>query len=205
MPGIKPQTNGLQQTDKVTLRIVEGSFVQPVKEDGPGVQARSWEVNGKKGISYEIPWESWGGMVVDVRFNDSEFGKTCVVELEDAVIYLKTKSKYFRSLAERLMACDLDKPVELRPYDFESDDGKRLTGVSVKQDDEKVMSHYFDAFEKKSKNNMPQPEDEKKNDDGYWSYYFAQVSSFLVKELEGLEFKRPEAMSAEEVEAMFED
>lgn len=201
MPGVK-QTNGLQQTDKVTLRIVEGTFVQPVEEGTSGSVARSWEVNGNKGTSYEIPWESWGGKIVDIRFNENDYGKTCVVEFDDAVVYLKTSSKYFRSFAERVMACDLEKEVELRPYDFESDDGKRLTGISVKQDGEKIQSHYYDAFEKKPKNNMPQPEDDKKEDDGYWKYYFAQVSSFLVKELEGLEFAQP--MSVEAVEDIFD-
>lgn len=202
MPGIKPKNNGFHDTDKTVLRIAEGTFVQPVEEGAPGSVARSWSVGDRSGVSHEIQWESWGGKIIDIRFNEGQFGKSCVVEFDDAVLTLKTSSKYFRSFAERVMACDLSKEVELRPYDFESDEGKRLTGISVKQDDEKIPSHYYDAFEKKPKNNMPQPEDDKREQDGYWKFYFAQVSSFLVKELEGLEFAKP--VSVEAIEDMFD-
>ncbi len=205
MPGEKPKTNGLQQTNKPTLRIVEGGFVQPVEQGHPQAVERHWEVNGNKGTAYEIPWESWSGKIVDISFRDSEFGKTCSVELEDAVIYLKTKSKYFRSLAERVKSCDLSKEIYFRPYDFESDDGKRLTGISVQQGGEKKQSYYFDYDKRETVNGMPQPEEDKKGEEGYWAYYFAQVSSFLVKELEGLEFAKPKEVTIEDLDEMFED
>ena len=52
-------------------------------------------------------------------------------------------SRYLGSFLEKLVNIDLNEPVEISPYNFEDEKtGKKITGISVKQDDVKVESAY---------------------------------------------------------------
>jgi hypothetical protein len=71
-----------------------------------------------------------------------EYGKQWVFNLEDGAeayrLQLSENSRVLTSLLFALPSCDLKKPIAIHPYDFADKDGKNHTGVTLKQDGEKV-------------------------------------------------------------------
>ena len=193
---------------KTFLTINDGNIKQAAKEDTPGAVKREWEAkDGTKGEKWELSYPNVSGNIVGLNYKDGDFGTSLMVDIQDgSEIYslqISTKSRYYDDLAKKIKSIDLEKPVELAPYNFEGDNAKRFTGVSVKQGGEKVMNYYYDG--KKSINKMPKVDEDELKDMGkdYWTIYFVKVGSFLKKEIEGI--KVPEAKVVEKSVDIDED
>lgn len=197
MPGI--QVN----TDKVYLRIVGGNLVRRVDEGTQGARKRKYKTpKGQEGEVWELVYRAWEGVIRRVDFYDNDYGKVCNVVFDDATITLPIDGRYFQDFASKIFNADIAKPLIFHPYDI-GEDSDRKVGVSLKQRGEKLSNYFYDFDEKKRLHGFPEPEEEKKDTNGYWKYYFSTVSSFLVKKLEELNF--PLEAKEEPKEENFED
>lgn len=174
--------------DKTYININAGALTQKAEEGENGAKLRSYEFKdgeGKivKGEKWEKRFASITGTITDMSFYDGNFGMSLNIVLDNEFsLQISKQSRYFASIIERLASADLSKPVTIRPYDFESE-GRRNVGVSVKQDEEKLQSHFYDSEKKKSINGIPQVT--KKDRDSYdgddWKVFFIKRDKFLME------------------------
>lgn len=179
MPGINYESR------KNYLSIAQGAIRQTVSEHTPGGIRRDYETSdGTKGYKFEFVYKSWEGKIIDIRVKDGKFGEVCEIEFDDAVLSLGTSGRYFMDLIKKLRNININRTVTLTPYDFESD-GKKLVGVSVVQNGEKIPNYYWDKVKEKTVNGFPIPtfntRQAKTRD---WDKYWIDVTEFLVSEIE---------------------
>ena len=169
--------------NKTYLSIIDGTLRKQVTQETPGAVKRDWTTpDGKSGTKYECIYDSVSGIITRLSFNDSEYGKFLIVGFNGGeVLNLNTSHRYFTDLVKKLANADLTKEIALKPFDFENDDKKRITGVSVTQDGVKLTDYFYDATTKKNINGFPLPEgDTKKYDKDDWKVYFVNVKKFLI-------------------------
>lgn len=199
MPGVKKE-----KLDKIYLSIVykTGELVHKVDKGTEDARSREWSLpNGNVGVSYEVVYRSWEGVIQDVTFKDGEYGRNCVIELDDAFISLPVDGRYFMDFAKRVFSGNLKEAFIFKPYSFTSDDGQVVKGISLQQNGEKLGNYFYDPINKKNINNFPEIDTKKleKMDKKYWPIYFAEVAIFLQEEIEKLQFE-PRKTIVEEVE-----
>ena len=166
---------------KEFVSIIGGKFRKQVEEGTPESIKRDYEKSdGSKGVKYELVFDSVEGVISNVSFADTDFGKVFHIEIDGVTVSTGTDGRYFADIIKRLAGADLSKPVTLRPYDFEAE-GKKLTGVSVKQGGEKLKNFFYDG--EKNLHGFPVMEDENPDSDD-WKIYFTKVKKFLVKYVE---------------------
>ena len=182
-------------SDVLHLSIIKGSLMQKSSEANPEAVKREWkDDSGNVKFKWEVPYSKVSGMITNVEFKLGDFGEQVIISLSDAdediKIYMPTDSRYFSDFAKKLPNIDLQSEVEVMPYDFEGDKGKNVKGMSVKQNKEKVYSHYYDADKKKTINGLPQPDPkEKKNfDTDDWKIFFMTEKKFLKKAVSKVDF-----------------
>jgi len=167
---------------KIYLKIIGGNLVQEVTETTEGAVLRKYELkDGTKGEKWEKQFINWTGFICGITFKDTQFGKFCNIDLGDAVLTLGTESRYFKDFGCKVSNLDFSKEVTFHPFDFEVD-GKRKTGISIKQGGEKIGNYFYDYEKKEALYDFPQPDNCEDSDD--WKIYFAQVKKFLVKHIE---------------------
>ena len=185
MPAIEKE-----YSDKVYLSIVGGDFSQKVEEGTPNAVRREYKLkNGTQGVKYEIIHKGWFGIIRDIKLKQTDFGEVVNVFFDDAIVSIQTDSRYFSDFAKKIMSANLEEKIFLSPFDFESDDGKRIIGMSVIQNGTKLTNYYWDTENEKPTNGFPEPEG---NTSSYskddWKIFFIGVKKFLLNELEKLEF-----------------
>jgi len=176
--------NKSNHTNKKFVSIAGGKLRQRVEPEVEGAEEREIEYkDGTKKTVYELIYDNLDGYIENISFKDTDFGKMINIAIDGVVISLNTEGKHFSTFARRLPSIDFKKKVYLTPYDFESD-GKRMVGISVVQDDEKIDDYFYDG--KKNINGIPKFEGNK-DDKGDWKIYFIQVEKFLVKHIEDMD------------------
>ena len=185
--------------NKPFLSIIGGNIKQPSSEGVEGAVKREWESkDGTTGVKWELTHDFVEGNIVGLNYKDGDYGSSLIVDLQEGndvySLQISTKSRYYDDFAKKVKALDLTKRVKISPYDFESKtdkdkkgNPKKIVGVSVYQEGEKIMSHYYDG--KKTTNGMPEVDkkEQKELGDAYWTVYFAKVGAFLKREIEGVE------------------
>lgn len=174
-----------EASGKVYLSIIEGKLRQKVTEDTEGAVKRDWEApDGSKGTKWELIYNSVSGTVTRLYTKDSDYGQFLVIEFDGGEsLSLHTDHRFFSDTVKKLASCNLAEPIEMSPYDFEDDAGKRIVGMSIKQGGHKVKDFFYDFEKKKNLNGFPEPaKDARKTyskDD--WKMYFLQVKKFLLE------------------------
>lgn len=173
------------------LYIIQGHLMQKVKEGTPGAIKREWESksDGKTGTKWELQFKNLTGIITGIEFKDSDFGEQCIIKLESdgekAQLQVGLDSKYFSSFGHRFSNINFSLPIIINAYDFENDDKKRVTGLSLIQDDKKLKSFFWDDISKSPINGMVQPgEDRASYDKDDWIHYFSKVKKFLKAHIE---------------------
>lgn len=203
--GLGSTESGLKKT---FLTIIGGKIKEPSEESAPGAERRDWELqDGTKGTKWEKTHNFVEGNIVGLNYKDGEYGTSLIVDIQDGAetfsLQISTKSRYYDDFAKKVKSIDLSKPVTLTPFDFESEkdkdkngNPKKIVGVTVRQDGEKVKSFYYDG--KKSINKMPKVDEKEKKEMGkdYWTIYFTKVGVFLRKEIEGVEVPEPQVFES---------
>ncbi len=178
--------------------IHEGTFRLPTTESDREAVAREWKSpkGDRSGTKYERVFKAIFGKIENVEFKEnqssdgSKFRTVNIVmdENEDgerAIISLGADSRYANDFLSRLPSLDLTKEVRLMPYDFDTEDGKHKTGISINQRDDngeftvKVQNFFSKQEGEKwiSTNGYPTPTAEDMED---WAFFYKKVSKFLT-------------------------
>jgi hypothetical protein len=142
MSGIEKETG----SNKVFLKIIEGSLRQAVPAGTPDAVEREWQAGGKTGVSIELVHKAAFGHITEVSFYDGESDgrkfttlNITLDENEDGkkpVIGVGIGTKYAQDLMKKLPSVDFKDEVRIRPFSYipEGED-KNVTGVEILQRD----------------------------------------------------------------------
>jgi len=180
MPLLKPKTN------RNYVRVLsDGSIRRKVSPDTEGAELRKWKLaDGTMGETWELVYENIEGRIKKVWFSDTQFGPqvnaTFTDGEDDVTLTINLQSRFADDFMKKLPSVDFSQPVALVPYSFEDDKGKRRTGITFYQDDDKLTNYFYDYDEKMAIRGFPEPAgDEETTDD--WKIYFLSVRKFLRK------------------------
>lgn len=174
MPAVESNYTGVP-----FLSIVGGNLVKRVEAGTPGAKER---VNKLGNTVYEVSFQAWRGIVKDWKIVDSDYGKTLHVNFDDVTISLSGKSQ--SEFIKRFAGARTDQEITIRPYDFVTDDGKRKSGLTIIQGEEKLKDFFsdYDAESKKFtyKNGYPAPQAEwSKMTEAQKKIYYITTEEFL--------------------------
>lgn len=184
----------LEQKDSKRFISVLGSagdFRETVDAGTPGAKLREYETSdGAKGSKHELAYKSVGGTITGIELFEGSYGKNLILKMdigedEPVGISLGTNTPYGESVLKVLPNINLSEEVHLTPYNFTSDDGKNLRGVSVKQGGEKIANAFYDYEKKESLLGYPEPEgDTSSFDSDDWKVFFTQCRKHTIKYVE---------------------
>lgn len=179
------------------VSISLGKIRKQANEDDPKAIKRVVKrPDGTEVVKHEYVYDSLSGLITDASFRETDYGKMFDVTVDGIVLSINTEHKYFSALASKFPNIDLQKEVSLMPYDFKTDDGKRIVGMNVMQEREKLRSFFYDG--EKNTNGMIEPEgDTSKYDKDDWKIYFTRVKKFLINYIEEMDKKFPELVKSE--------
>ena len=173
---------------KIRRTKVDG---REIDSDTPGAISREVENPKTKEISvkWELVEDGWQGYITNISFKeDKQFGNQWIVTMEDGTdkinLTFKHKSKYFTTFMAVLPNVDFSEMVVLMPYQYKDDNNREKTGISLKQNNQKVLNHYTegegDSF--KYINGYPIFEGDYNEDN--WDDHMKAVRKFLKSEFE---------------------
>lgn len=178
--------------------LSDGKFHTAVPEGTEGSVKREYETSdGKKGVKNELIAESIIGVISNISIFEGDYGKNLQITVgelgkDGIVVSLSAASSFGEDFMKKLPAIDLDKEVKLSPYSFDDESGKKKKGLTIYQDDKKILNFYLSVKtnakgEKKyeTANGYPELPKESKNwDADDWKLYFAQARKFLLQEVQ---------------------
>jgi len=190
------------------LKIFGGKIVQERTENFSSdneVKVRENKL-GKK--VYYVEYDSVSGKLVHAEMRHIEDFGADVIELsiKDGIdnyqLSLNVNSRYGQSFMARMLAIDLDKPIEIIPYAFENKEGKKISGLNVHQNGQKINSLYT----KDDPNGLPEAKQIRKGKELKWD--FTDQTNFYYDKFEEFAAKFPEKSTdvhTEAVTTVFED
>lgn len=189
------------ENNKIYLSIIKGNLTRKVNEGAPGAVRRDYETSdGKKAHKFELVYKAVNGFVKDMHFKDSDFGEQFVLVLEDGEeiyqIQTPVDGRYFQDFAKKVSNIYLDMDFSIAPYDFEDENGNKRSGLTIKQEGQKVENWFWDG--KKVVNGFPKPEGNTKeysSDD--WKIHFIKVKKFLKAHVEKVWAEQPQPGSVQ--------
>lgn len=181
LPGTKKN-----QSNVYYWQIIQGLFARRVKE-GEG-KMRTTKTNK---IVYEDYVDSITGTLAGVHVHNGEYGETLVVTLIPAPgfkyqINIQKDSRFGTTFLERLPKLKVGDVIELKPYAFEDDKEKKVSGMNVFKGDKKVESAFKAKADGKwiTKDGYPEfPNDWNSLTEKKKKYYFIEVDDFLTTKL----------------------
>ena len=130
------------------VSIADGKFKIKVSEGTEGAIARTKEDGTEV---HELVFDKLTAVIKDIKAVDTEWGKKIEVSVDaqgnDYTISMSFASSYAITLLRNLTSDKFiaSKAVELAPYSFETNEGgkeKKMIGISIKQDGEKLKSRF---------------------------------------------------------------
>jgi hypothetical protein len=199
------------------VTIHDGSLRVRAEENQEGAIARTYEEEKEKGVKikrtvWEFDYTELGGTVTKIDLKEGKFGRTINIHIGDGgdkyILSTATKNKYGSCMLKKLPNIDFTKSILFKPYDFTSDEGKELRGVTILQDDVKIDGAFWDPEAKKSLLGLPEVDEAKRPErsqktkwENFWKAYFAEVEEFLVDYAEkNVLDKIPEVKKMETIE-----
>lgn len=190
---------GFRERKRTTfVTIVGGKFRIQTEKNTPGsikrlITDRNGKVTNEK---WEFVFDELVCFIKGVTDRNGKFGREtqvhCEIENnEEVLIQLSENSKYSSDFLKRVPNVDPEKHVVLAPFDFENTEGKKIQGILIYQDGEKVTNFYRDS-DGNPANGIPvlEPEQYEKNkgNSNFWSYWFGEEYTFLLNQAIKLNF-----------------
>jgi hypothetical protein len=117
---------------KSYLSVYKGKIVQRVPQGTEGSIERVTK-NGE--TIYELHFESFSAEIKNMYVEKTDFGMQCRLVLSDMgqefILNIPTESSVFDSLAKRVPNIKRGVYYTIKPYDFESKEGKRMIGINI--------------------------------------------------------------------------
>lgn len=133
------------------ITILGGKFCQRVEKGTEGAVSR---INKMGKEVYELFYDSFTGILYDIKVKDSEYGKTWNFIFEDSgqffTIQLPYSGSFSTAFLKMLPNIDLKKPFKLSPSQ-KMVDGKNQSSLFINQDDK----HIKHAYTKDNPNGLP--------------------------------------------------
>lgn len=157
------------------LTVFQGNLVMKVQE---GVEDATSRVNKKGDTVWELSYPSVSAQIKEFYIEETEYGDQLRVFLDDMgdefLLNIPVESSLFDSFAVKIPNLKPNVYYTIAPYSFEAD-GKKRTGFTVKDGDNKVES----SFTKDNPGDMPKfPTGKGKNDIKKWAI---DKQDFLIK------------------------
>ena len=168
-----------EQVDETT----EGAKLRVVKDDDGNIKAEKWE----------LTYPGIKGFISGVTAFDGDYGTNILIAIKDAndeefTLSLKAKDRYGEDFLHKLPNVDFEKEITIKPYNFEKD-GRHNTGVSLTQEDVKLMNAFNQYDKDKGEwltlvDGYPQPDAKTKEKGGEkWTIFFAMRRDWLIEHL----------------------
>ena len=97
-------------------------------------------------VVYERHYDALEGVISNATIQDGKFGRNIELEITDVDeryhLQMGLESRYASDFMNRFPSVDLDSVINISPFSFENDEGKKITGVSLKQNGEKIEKNY---------------------------------------------------------------
>lgn len=187
--------------------LADGKIHVNVKEGTEGAVKREYETSdGKTGFKWEHQYTDVTGIIQGVFFKEGDFGENLNIVIgsdEDdkpITLSLSTESNYGEDAMKKLPNINLKKPVNIAPFSFENDKGKKQRGLTITQESKngekvKIVSYFYDTRKKTTTNGYPKaPAGGAKTTKKDWRKYFDGAREFLIEyNKEHVVFGAPEA------------
>jgi hypothetical protein len=184
---------GLKEKDTRTFINIlgsDGTLRMTVPEGTPNSVDREYETSdGKTGVKHELIYKEIAGYITDMELYEGDYGTNIIVEIaineektEKRYLSIGTGSSFGEDFMKKLPRVDFTKVVVLSPYSFEDEKGKMKRGITVIQDDQKLVNFFYDKETEKNTNGFPEPKgDTRKYTKDKWKSYFLDVRIFLTE------------------------
>lgn len=183
MQGLTAQTSAVRKY----LSIKKGMFFYKCEEtEHEAFQEKVSEFQGTTHIHRGLWFSKLEDTITKVELHDGTYGMQIMITTSlGYVIQIKWDSRYGVHLMEKIVndKLDLSKTITLQPYDFENE-GKKIQGLNIIQDGEKISSAYFDAETKKEADGfpkVPEAKNGKKITSVMWKNYFTARNGHLME------------------------
>ncbi|MDR1023299.1 MAG: hypothetical protein LBL94_08535 [Prevotellaceae bacterium] len=136
------------------LGIMNGKIIKRVPEGTPGATQRT----NKAGASvHEVRYDHVIGILQEIGVSEGgPYGPQWLFTLQDGAesyrLQVGENTRELTSLLLALPGCDFRNPISISPYDFTDSDGKKRSGVTLKQAGRKVP--WF--FTRENPNGLPE-------------------------------------------------
>ena len=142
------------------LSIADGKIVRSHKEAKQGVTISRVTKSGK--TVHEEKFDSITGRIVGLKPHENDFGKQWHLSFTDGeesyIVTMPYSSRYSTSFLKALPNIDLSKDVKLMPWSMtdKNDASKKVTGITMWQNDGNGFVKIAPAFTKEQPNGLPQ-------------------------------------------------
>jgi hypothetical protein len=194
---------GLNTRDsKKYVYLIDGSIRSLSTEQNPRAIKREFvnPTTKAEGVKWEEVYDNITGKISNVFIKEGKYGENLYIIFEkeqgaptNIALQVNIESKYSEDLMKKLPNVDFNREVELTPFSFENDKGKKITGMSIYQTPDGIVGEFeknkiklesfFDDKEKKTKiNGYPVLDQEaaKKYVKSDWTIYFLTARKFLI-------------------------
>jgi hypothetical protein len=174
----------IEKKDYVSILGSDASLRQVVPEGTEGSVVREYETSkGEKGTKIEKVYQFIEGMITNIAFHESDFGKLLQIDIDGLTLSVSTDQAYGEDIMKKLPNIDLSKSVKFIPYCMTTEKGKTKKGVTIMQGEVKIENYFFDKETKTNLHDFPAiPEATlKANDKDLWKIHFITVRKFLEK------------------------
>lgn len=142
------------------LSIADGKIVRNHKEAKAGVTVSRTTKTGK--TVHEEKFDSITGRIVGLKTHENDYGKQWHLTMTDGedsyIVTMPYSSRYSTSFLKALPNIDLTKDVKLMPWSMtdKQDASKKITGITMWQNDGNGFVKIAPAFTKEEPNGLPQ-------------------------------------------------
>ena len=182
----------IQNTKRYIKVVSTGGFAEKVSEDTEGAVKREWTVPSrggepaKSGVVFEKLYRGISGYITRATINDSEYGTSLLVNVEsggeEVTVTMSLDSEFGQDFLKKAPNIEPSEPVSLNAWNLEDETGKTRRGLSIKQNDEKIVDAYtsYDAETKTRtyNNGYPEPPKGVMTSDK-WKLYFMNTRVWL--------------------------
>lgn len=143
----------------IYLSIADGQLTRQHKEPTSETKSRT-NKNGK--LVHEEFFRDITGMLVGLSKKENEYGVNYQLKMQDGeevyIIQMPYSSRYSASFLKALPNIDKALPVKLMPWSIvdKNDSNKKVTGITMWQDDGNGLTKILPAFTKEDPNGLPE-------------------------------------------------
>jgi len=178
-----------EQIEMYRVLASEGSFVKKVDKGTPNSRVRTYtnpKTETEETVTEDVV-KAFIGYIRNIELVEQDWGEVLMITLledngKEVNLSFNADSNFGIDIMKKLPNVDPMKLVRLAPYSFESE-GKKLRGVTVEQDAEKIYTFFSEknGDTVKSINGFPEPKgDTSKFTKKNWRDYFGvDVYNFL--------------------------